>query len=317
LKLLKFFIKIFFIAIVPLLVIDGIRRADLALDPRAKNAYLATIIDKMHLLDSVPSPRLILMSGSSMAFGVDSELMSKELEIPVVNAALHFNLGSHFMMEQLKSKVRKGDIVLITLEYITTSEGQFEDKLGVADFYPTANQWIHYQSLREQLVAYASHRLSACRLLLGEMWSGTRSKPKSIEDTASVFFRNCFSKNGDMLGHLNNPQPSFENPALTNDIDFMKQIKDLNDFTDFAKKKGASVYFTFPSYAEKGFENNMLIIRKLETQLKDNLHAQIIGSPESSVLDNIFFYDNVYHPNAQGRKIFTSRLIQLLEQEKI
>ena len=132
---MKFTLKLFFIAVIPILLIDGIRRADLAFNPSAKNAYLATFIDKMHLLDSVPSPRLILMSGSSVAFGVDSDLLSNELEIPVVNAALHFKLGTHFLMQQLKSTVRKGDIVLISMEYVMTSHGKYEEQLSVSDFW--------------------------------------------------------------------------------------------------------------------------------------------------------------------------------------
>jgi hypothetical protein len=61
----------------------------------------------------------------------------------------------------------------------------------------------------------------------------------------------------------------------------------------------------------------MPVVRKLEKQLRDNLKIPIIGSPENSVMDDNFFFDSVYHPNVKGRKIFTSRLIQLLEQEGI
>ncbi len=316
-KFIKIFIRISLIALVPLIMIEGIRKLDLALNPSSRNAYMATIADKMHLLDSIPSPRLILMSGSSMAFGVDSELLSKELEIPVVNASLHFKLGSRFMMNQLKSTVRKGDFVLITLEYVVKSKGAFEEKLMATDYYPPAKNWIQFTSFSEAAGAYTLHRLTDFKLLMGEAWSGTRSKPISIDDTTSVFFRKCFGNNGDLLGHLNNPQPKFDVPEISNEVEFSEQIKDLNDFEIFAKQKGVKVFFTFPSYVESGFEKNMPVIKKIEQQLRDNLKMTILGSPENSVMDNRFFYDNCFHLNAQGRKIFSSRLIQLLEQEEI
>jgi hypothetical protein len=302
---------------VPLILIEGIRRIDLAYIPSARNAYMATIADKMHLLDSVPSPRLILMSGSSMAFGVDSDLLSRELEIPVVNASLHFKLGSRFMMDQLKATVRKGDIVLITLEYVVTSKGKCEEKLMAADFYPPAKDWIHFTSFSEEVGAYTIHRLADFKLLMGEAWSGTRTRPISINDTTSAFFRKCFGKNGDLLGHLNNPQPKFDVPEISNDVEFSKQIEDLNDFEIFAKQKGVTVFFTFPSYVESGFERNMPVIKKIEQQFRDKLKFPILGSPENSVMDDKFFYDSVFHLNAQGRKIFSTRLIQLLEQEGV
>ena len=316
-KFIKFFTRLILIAVVPLLLVDGIRRADLAFNPSARNAYMATIADKMHLLDSVTSPRLILMSGSSMAFGVDSDLLSRELEIPVVNASLHFMLGSRFIMDELKATVRKGDIVLITLEYVVTSKGKCEEKLIAADFYPPAKDWIHFTSFSEEVGAYTVHRLADFKLLMGEAWSGTRTRPISIDDTTSVFFRKCFGKNGDLLGHLNNPQPKFEVPEISVDVEFSKPIQDLNDFEAFAKKKGVTVLFTFPSYTESGYEKNMQVLKIIENQFRDNLKCPILGSPENSVMDDTFFYDNVFHPNAQGRRIFTSRLIQLLEQEGI
>lgn len=316
-KYLKIIVRILLITVVPFLFIHGIRRADLDFNPDSKNAYLATIADKMHLLHSVPSPRLILMSGSSMAFGVDSDLLTKELEIPVINASLHFMLGSRFMMDQLKSSVRKGDIVLITLEYLVTSKGICEEKLEASDFYPPAKDWIHFTSFSEEIGAHAVHSLTDFKLLIGEAWSGTRRKPIDIKDTTSVFFRKCFTKNGDIIGHLNNPQPKFEVPEISFDVEFSKQIQDLNDFEDFAKQKGATVFFTFPSYIESGYEKNMPVIKKIEQQFRDKLNFTILGSPEYSVMDDKLFFDNVYHPNAQGRKIFSSRIIELLEQERI
>ena len=91
----------------------------------------------------------------------------------------------------------------------------------------------------------------------------------------------------------------------------------MNDFEAFAKQKGVTVFFTFPSYVESGFERNMPVIKKIEQQFRNDLKFSILGSPENSVMDNQFFYDNPFHLNAQGRKIFSSRLIQLLEQEGV
>jgi len=126
----------------------------------------------MHLLDSVPSPRLILMSGSSTAFGVDSDLLSRELEIPVVNASLYYKLGSRFMMNQLKATLKKGDIVRISLAQVLTSEGDYHEKLLAADFYPPAKHWLHFASFSEEISAYAIHRLCVYGIskLLRHFW---------------------------------------------------------------------------------------------------------------------------------------------------
>ena len=316
-KLIRFFTKILLIAIIPLLAINELRKADSVAKSRSVNDYLATFIDKMHLLNTMPSPRLILMSGSSMAFSVDSDLLSRELETPVVNAALHGNLGSKFMMAQLKATVKKGDIVLITLEYSTTSQGKYEEQLTVADFYPPAQKWINFNSFWEEFYAYITHKVSSFRLLISQFWAGSQTKPINTNDNNLKSAVKYFDKNGDFIGHLENPQPVFDSPELSAGIDFGQQIKDLNDFGVFAKQKGVSVLFTFPSYTESGFEKNMATVKKIEQEYRTHLKFPILGSSENSVLDDSFFFDNFYHLNTQGRKIFTSRLIQLLEQEDI
>lgn len=296
-----------------MLAIDSARKLDLSFDPRSKNAYIATIIDKAKLLDSIPSPRLVLMSGSSMAFGVDSDTLEKILGLPVVNAALHFNFGSRYMTEELKTYLKKGDIVLITLEYMVTSEGKSEEQLIAADFFPPSKKWIHFSSITEQISAYSVHRLTDCRLMIGEALNDSRSKPISIADTTSIFYRNCFSSKGDILCHLNNPPTKVVYPALSSEQDFTQQIKDLNDFYEFAQKKGAKVLFTFPCLAQRSFEENSNVIKKLTDEISSQLKIPILGTPENALMDDALFYDNAYHPNAKGRAIFTNRLLELFE----
>ena len=316
-KHIKFFLRIVLIILLPFLLIYGIKRADLALNPNSENAYLTIIANKMSSLYSVSSPRLLLMSGSSMAFGVDSDLLSKELEIPVINASPRLNLGSKCMMNELKATVRKGDIVLITLEYVVSSKGMCDDNLGVSGFCFAAKEWSHFASFFKKIEAFAVHGLTNFKFLISDAWQSTPQKSINLNEPISAFFEKKIAKDGDLINHLNNPQAKFEVPELPVNVDFSEQIQDLNDFEEFAKQKGVTVFFTFPSYVESGYEKNMPIIKRIEQQLRTNLNFTILGSPENSVMDDEFFYDNVFHPNAQGRKIFSSRLIQLLEQEQI
>ncbi|MDR6563213.1 MULTISPECIES: hypothetical protein [unclassified Arcicella] len=312
-KFLKFILKLFLIGFLPLLAIDSARKLDLIFDPRSKNAYIATIIDKTKMLATVPSPRLVLMSGSSMAFGINSDMLENEIGLPVVNAALHFNFGSKYMMEELKTYLKKGDVVLITLEYMVRSEGKYEEQLIAADFYPPSQKWIHFPSITEKISSYTTHRLTDCRLMIGEALNHSRSKPISIADTTSIFYRNCFSPKGDLLCHLNNPPTKIVYPTIPSDQDFSQQIKDLNDFYAFAQQKGAKVFFTFPCLAQKSFEENANIIKKISAQIKRHLKIPILGTPQYALMDDTLFYDNAYHPNDKGREIFTKRILTLFE----
>ena len=342
---LKYLLCFLLVICVIFIGIYGYRRIKISHFLNDSESYSATLIDKMHRLDSVPSPRIILMSGSSFVFGLNSELLSNELELPVVNASLHSDLGSYFMMEQLKSTARKGDIVVISLEYETTSEGLHEYQLSTADSYPKAHNWIKYSSFFDKINAWFSHKVR-----FNQVWTGQKPKEFSFIDS-TIFSRDYFTKNGDLKTYFSKDSPSVEikkeskinktsnldtqltdyqyfsttqqfnnstiNSKLPDEIEFKTQLEDLNNFGIWAKNHGIFTYFIFPSYAQTSFENNMISIKELEKILRENLIISILGNPENGVMDDTLFMDKTYHLNAKGRKIFTSRLVQLLEQENI
>ena len=69
------------------------------------NNYLASSIDKHYRLDSLGSPRLILVGGSNLAFGVDSKYMEQRLGMPVVNMATHAGLGMDFILSEVEPTI--------------------------------------------------------------------------------------------------------------------------------------------------------------------------------------------------------------------
>lgn len=292
----------------------GIRKINLSYNTDTKNHYLASIIDKINLLDSIESPKIVLMGGNSVAFGLDSDLLSKELEMPVINLALDSNLGSSFMVNLLKSKAKKGDVVVMMLDYNISSEGDRNTKLLVSDFYEPANDWIKYQSFFESVLAIFFYEIDGIKRLFTQT---AGILPQNIQDKTSLFFRKGFNEKGDLISHLNNPNIKFTPNELVKSTDFGKQVIDLNEFDIFAKKQGINFVYTFPSYSEGGFEKNMIIIQKIEQQLRQKAKFNIIGTSQSSVLDDTLFFNNEYNLNSEGRKIFTSRVLQLLEQEGI
>ena len=59
------------------------------------NDFLAAIIDKHQRLESFSTPVTIFAGGSNLAYGLDSDMLTQELQSPVVNLALHAGLGFH------------------------------------------------------------------------------------------------------------------------------------------------------------------------------------------------------------------------------
>src|SRR5438045_2669104 len=67
-----------------------------------QDSLYAASIDKISLLRTQASPRLIFVGGSSMAFGMDSALVANRCGFHPVNTGLHVGIGLEFMLGQVE-----------------------------------------------------------------------------------------------------------------------------------------------------------------------------------------------------------------------
>lgn len=82
-----------------------------------KTSYQSIIVDKYRILQQTDSPKIIVIAGSSSAFGLDQELLEEETGYRVVNLGLHAGFGHLFYSELAKENIQQGDIVLLGYEY--------------------------------------------------------------------------------------------------------------------------------------------------------------------------------------------------------
>lgn len=277
-------------------------------------SYTASIEEKYNRLRSLPSPKIVLIAGSNFAYGINSELIEDSLLLPVVNMALHYNYGADFMLRQIEPQLHKGDIVLMGFEYIVESKGNIGEKITMARMFPKAKEWFDYedglQLIRENGIA----RIANMRLTIDRLISNN-SYP-TVEDTTSVFFRKAINKYGDLISHLNNP-PLKEIPAavINKKTNLLPVIADMNAFSKKMKARGVKVYYTYPSYAQSGYEQEKEMLNRLDRQLEKNARFPILGKQQDFVFADSLCQDMVYHLNANGRNIRTQKLIELLKKE--
>lgn len=126
----KLLLKLLMLALLVSLIIEltirfsPFKEKDLATD------FAAAIIDKQKILREAPSPKVVVIGGSSVAYGIDTELMTDSLGLPVVNMSYQFFLGSDFLFQQILESLRPGDKVIASFEYIVTKHG--DKKIGRA-----------------------------------------------------------------------------------------------------------------------------------------------------------------------------------------
>ncbi|RFS13921.1 hypothetical protein [Emticicia sp. C21] len=312
-KIKVFIFKIFLLGLFTLGTIELLYQFNPYTERNLEISYTASIIEKYKRLESLPSPKIVLIAGSNFAYGINSEMIEKNFQKPVVNMAMHYDYGTDFMLRQIQDELHAGDTVIMGFEYIIETEGDVGEKIQMARIFPKANKWFDYKDITQYIRENAIVRISNLRLTLERLGSGEEAQP-TIEDSTSIFFRKAINEYGDLVSHLNNPSLKAIPPAVINDkVSMHLAIEDMNAFYEKMNKRGVKVYYSYPSYAQSSYEHDQAIINKLNIEFKQEAQFPILGKLQDFVFADSLCQDMVYHLNAKGRDIRTQKLINLLK----
>lgn len=274
--------------------------------------YFAGSRIQLELLKNTPSPRIILIGGSNVSFGIDAELMQRTLGTPVINDGLHAGLGI-VPLRELQEYIRPGDVIIISLEYQLFSNRDVMD--GDLAFL---SDWIEYSPRR---IKYLSHPWRQAPALYATMLQrkvnrqvNTALFGGSLDELRNVFIGTKYDLNGDFIGHLNQASTprnkiSFEpypvSPVQKDIFIF------LNEFHQVALAQGANVYFEAPASRKSNCDTTgkSSLANFLQVFAKRS-SIPMLTPLEKLCLPDKYFFDTAYHLNAEGRQVRTQRLIE-------
>ncbi len=275
-------------------------------------AFVAAIADKHQYAQSIQEPKIILVGGSNLAFGIASDSIEKALKKPVVNFGLYAGFGLTFVLKEALSEVKKGDIVVLCLEYYLRKPGDNFSKQMAVFAYPPADNFIEYENLIDRLTIKSEFYSRYARNLI---FLPNRIKSPSINDTISGYFRKGFNRNGDALSHLNNPPVSPLGDLFDiKDEDYSLEIQEINQFITEIKREQASVFWYYPSYSQAGYDKNEKKLDVYERLINNKINCPKINQIKDEVYPVYCFYDTHFHLNAKCRLVRTEKLIKLLKQ---
>ena len=290
---------------------------------KVDNDYIAAVLEKDRLIRNTPSPKIILVGGSNLAFGIDSHMMEDSLHINVVNMGLYAKLGLRYMLAQVNPYIRKGDIVLVVPEY-DQFFGNFangDNTLNTALLYAPDDRigdFIKSYSIVDVVLRPRAENARRAFLHAAAAAVG-REEQFYPPDTNPVYTRKSFNDRGDMIGHLNrkgmNPDSIFVRslPPLK---DFNeKTIDDLNRTVEVANRSGAKTYFMFPSYMQRAYALSDKSIDSLRAKIRQKSKMPFLGTAEDFVYPDSLFFDTRFHLTGAGREIRTVKMIDLIREK--
>jgi len=320
---MKFFLKILLLSLLVLASVWFLmRRGEVVY---TDYNYLASLIDKNHLLETVEPPRLIFVGASNVAFGIDSKKIEEELKIPAINMGLHGGLGLDFILNNVKQNIKKGDIVILAIEYYL-DEIEYAMISYVTNLYPKAKEFVEYDThyyLEKLKFEFSKAQLARKRLfnsLFSKVFKFKEARVIAESDfnqfDTTIYSRKKFNLNGDEVGHLDKPPlKKIRGGIPIESKDYSKCIDKLNEFAKYVEYRGAKVYFTYPSYPESEFKKYHKSIMHFDDQLRDELKIPIISTLEDFIYPDSLFFDTVYHLNKEGREMRKDKTIKILKEK--
>jgi len=277
--------------------------------PRSLTSLLFAKIDKDLLLKNIKSPRIILIGGSNLSYGINGQLIYDSLDLYPINTAIHAAIGLIYMMDNTIEYVKPGDIVILSYEYqhFFNREvfGGNELLRTVLEVSPESIKTLSHNQLFNIFKFIPKYALS--KIKPSEYFN---MKPRSI-----LYSRSSFNKYGDVFTHYRFAQKLFKPYKKIKGNINSEIICRIQQFKNKVEEKGATFYVTFPCYQATSFENSKCAIIAVENELKQ--HFVLLGSAERYKMADSLMFDTPYHLTKEGVDFRTKLLIEDLKRRNL
>lgn len=282
-------------------------------------SYYAELPAMVEKLKTTQGPKIVLVGGSNVAFGVDSALMEDLLSqagesYTVCNFGLYAAVGTSAMLSLSEKYLNAGDRVVLAIE--PTSE-TFSTYFGATAFWKCA------ESSPELLLNVNSSQKSA---LVGNYLAYLQERveifrsgilPQPADSYAKASFDDSCNMIYDRAGNVMALGYDTGNPIDLDDMtisaDFAEQV---NGYCRRLKAKGVAVYLSFSP-----MDRGAMVSADADTMqaffdlCNRTFDCPVISDPNRYVLDSGWFYDTNFHLNTPGARLRTYRLTEdLLNQ---
>lgn len=260
--------------------------------PRASTSLIFAKIKKDALLKNVKSPRIIIIGGSNVSFGLNSKMFKDSLDINPINTGIHVGLGLIYMLDSMLPYVQSGDIVVVAPEY-QFFYGKFS--YGCEELLRIVMDVDHSEWKRLRKEQWANVIQFIPKYSISKF---QRAEYVNVEEN-DIYGVNSFNEYGDVYTHWGLEKQEFQPYGLMGGRFNPAVIDELRNFREKILKKGAVLFITFPALQSTSFENERTYITEVEAALK-NSKFSLLGTPERYKMPDDLMFNTPYHLSKKG-----------------
>jgi len=298
-KCFLFFFVIFFILLTGFLISSKL----------IKENIHYSIYDKHKLLTAKKEkPRIILVGGSNLSFGIYSPLIEREFNVNVINTGIYASYGLKYIIDDIKPFIKEGDIVVLSPEYNHFFDDFFyggQALIQGLSVYPKNWRNLNWRQILTVIKFFPKESLVKIKSYLT-----TFIKPMDIVDS---YHRKSFNSNGDAVKHWGvtkkKPTPIIHVKGKFNDA----ALDYVSEFSKYIKEKNAYMYFSFPGLNQSSFKKSEQAINILYSRILSK-DIKVIEKPIDYSIPDSLHYDTSYHLTKEGQYFRTNKLIRGLKK---
>ncbi len=280
------------------------------------------------LLENTKTPRLIVESGSNSLYAIDSKMLEDKFNILTINVSDAASLPLKYKLLKLEKYVKKGDIVLMPLEWQFYSRDEILKQFLDQIFQPLSH---YYTTLLwdEKIELIYKTPFSSLRagFFKNNLCSATKYRYGSEYNLLKGYMQ-IFDggKRGD--GEYKLPKKSLVGHLICSSYIFRRQIEDgfeiSQSFKDNIKKikelekKGVKFIITWPAVVGEGCYKGdhgkyfRIFFKKIKKFL-DEHSINYVGEWQDSSFPKKYFLNTYYHILEEAKEIRTKKLIERIE----
>jgi len=271
--------------------------------------------------ESTPSPRLIVIGGSNVLYGISAKVLTQQTELPAINGGTHGSLHYRYYFDWIEHHARRGDIVILSLEhahFTTTAPTAImvnyllnADPEAIARM-PLGMTWQGAMGANLQELIFEAQR--------NRVPSWRKGIQKHVDDTV----RETVAANGDYMHHtaesrspeqwqiVSGLQPLphlLHDPVISGEIaralSALKAWCDTHGVTLLATEPAT---IDFPEYAN---ESSRSAQKKFES-VYERADVPLLQTTREVLMPREDFYDSIYHLTEESMRERTLKLVEKL-----